>query len=68
MFATKTLLSAVSKSHPTPGPNSMFKTAGLILGFTAPIGFYSFYYQSHYGTILKIHRKERKDGFDHRYD
>jgi len=43
MFATKTLLSAVSKSHPTPAHNNMLKTVGLVVGFVAPIGFYSFY-------------------------
>lgn len=68
MFATKTLFSAVSKSHPSPSSNNMLKTIGLVFGFVAPIGFYSFYYQFNHGTILKIYKNERKDGFDHRYD
>lgn len=69
MFATRTLLSSVAKTHaPQPAFKNWVKTVGLITGFVAPIAFYSFYYQWNDGAILKIHKRERKDGFNHRYD
>ncbi|OBA28790.1 hypothetical protein HANVADRAFT_425 [Hanseniaspora valbyensis NRRL Y-1626] len=51
MFPSRILLSTVSKTHaPQPVFKTWVKTVGLIAGFVAPIGFYSFYYQWHDDT------------------
>ncbi|XBW37180.1 hypothetical protein QEN19_002759 [Hanseniaspora menglaensis] len=69
MFASRILFTSASKTHaPQPAIKNWVKTLGLISGFVAPIGFYSFYYQWHDGAILKIHRNGRQDGFNHRYE